>query len=349
MCEVPTEYVLYNNNKFNVYIDGELTNTIELKDELATDSNLPWLFPLPNNRFIFKYENWNNYKIAIGNYENKSLLLKDIELQDIPPVVDGTFTFKNNYYEILPNNEIKVTELKTFGYDTIIPANIMKTNKINKLLVVEGNIVRIYNTNKRVQLINGNILAWFDNKYILTADEKKLIIYDITKEYDMKEDILKLKSPFLINQRTGFVDIPEVVHLINISNLGLYDINHYYVRTASDDSIDVFIADIFSRIIVLHIDNNRDLSVENYPFKEHNIVDISNIIGDEFGIAIYGSVDGIWFYINRTTRSISKLGKGVALTFSNERYKSNQRKLIKSLEIPGLLTNVQGIIGEYAI
>lgn len=101
--------------------------------------------------------------------------------------------------------------------------------------------------------------------------------------------------------------------------------------------------------IILHISSERDFSIETYKSSEHKIKNINNLIGDEYGIAVFDYKNEIWYYINRYSRSVSELGKAETLIFTNELCKIRRRQLIKSLEIPGLLNNVQGIISEYMI
>lgn len=151
--------------------------------------------------------------------------------------------------------------------------------------------------------------------------------------------------------------MPAVITLLDPSDIGLSSILYNYIRTASDGSIDVFLTDYDNNIAVIHIDSNRDISIENYKYTVRNnsiygklnINRIGSIMGDEFGIAIYDNLNKRWYYINRYTRCISEIGKGENLTFSNELYKIRQRKKIKEEDISGLVPNVQGIIGEYYI
>lgn len=88
--------------------------------------------------------------------------------------------------------------------------------------------------------------------------------------------------------------------------------------------------------------------MENYEVSEYKIQNIKKIVGDEDGIGIQDN-NQIWYYINRHAKSINTLGKGQALTFSNQIKKKRERQFIKEIEIPELLKNVQGLISEYTI
>lgn len=250
MCDFPTELVLYNDNKFNIYIDNISSNSIEIKH---LDIKVLWSFPLPNNRFILSIISEGKHKIIIGSYNSNELIIKDIFLNNIPPVVDGTFVSNEFYYKINSYNTIEVIKLKDNNYK-IIPANIKSdiheqmTTNINNLLVVkfEYGTVHKYNDSKEYSISEDEIIAWFDNRYILT-------IKDTYQEYE--SSFIKLYDISRSNESTyssrfhegkivkKTIPIPITIALISNKDLGLSDFKGHYVRSASDDSIDVFLYD----------------------------------------------------------------------------------------------------------
>lgn len=102
-----------------------------------------------------------------------------------------------------------------------------------------------------------------------------------------------------------------------------------------DDSIDIFLTDT-KNITILHITPLREFEIESYKLDKYNI--------DEYGIGIYDDFD--WYYINRYSRCITKIGRGSSFAFSNELYRERRKVLIKEANI-GLVKNVQNIISEY--
>lgn len=361
MCDftnIPTEIILYNEEKLNIYLDSELVNTIDIDIDIG-NINMALLFPLPDKRFLFIYANFIEYWTAIGNYKsNKLVFNNDIHVTDFPPVIDGTFVSPYYYYEIKPDNKINIIPLndnsrKYMSANIKKDVNDTKTN-IDSLLVKDINNIagyRQYNSNKVFDLnINSTILAWFDNRYILAygtmmttqnlRDIKyDVILYDINELYDEKVNILNLKP-------TEYNNIVAVIASFKINDLGLSDIKRSYTRTASDGAIDVFLNDSKNNIAVIHIDSNRDFSIENYKYTKNTI---GQMIGDEFGIAIWDRNTSHWYYIDRYTRCINEIALGIALTFTNEIHKQKIRQKIKEENISGLVSNVQGIVGEYFI
>lgn len=350
--DIPSEIVLYNDKTITTYIDGKLTSTFEIDDEIKR----LLLFPLPNYNFLLfyqgKYRNFSRYNMSIGNYEKgiTEIIHGSIEYVNfihnkwiIPPVIDGIFTSKQYYTQIIDD---KVT-LSTFAEnDTIksISANIkidvndIQTN-INNILYWNRYDFISPAANKSVRIDNPlNFVTWFDNKYILAVDShsNKIIIYDISRKYDKSTNILKLE------------EIPDnlayVTNVFKAEDMELLTINEKcYVRTASDNSIDIFLFDYQENIAILHITPDRKFEVENYPSTEHKIEDIDDIMGDEYGIMI--NDNKTWYYIDRYTKSVTKIGKGETIAFSNSR--KDSIKFLKSDELPEFNKNMRGLISEY--
>lgn len=364
---LPSEYVIYDNSVLNTYKYGKKNKVIEVKEKYDRWSDYEILLPLPNHRFLFTYSDAQARQVtSIGNYDSDELISTDILINNthIPAVTDGSFTTHDSYIQIDSDNKDETKKLP-FVLEYIIPANIksdlsIKSN-INNLLVTdeddEGIFMKTYNSIVKFDLDqNQVILAWFDNRYIISLlsegiSDNKLIIYDLTQGYDKFTNILKL------NEYDMELTLPHVKDIITAEQLGLNDISSTFTHTAPDNSIDIFMYDSHSNIAVLHITlvesesssgdssiTERDLEIENYPYSEHKNI-IIGIQGDEFGIIINNM--GSWFYINRYDRTITELGKGELLTFSNELYRENIKKTIKESDATNLVTNVKGIIGEY--
>lgn len=183
MCELPTEYVLYDNNTFNVYIDNKV-HTMEFEDDPNESLYEGTLFPLPNYRFI-SIKNSDEDMIIIGNYNNDKLIKYDdisINIHDLPPVVNGNFVYRNIYYKINPDNTIEIIPLKN-NATKIIPAN--NKSNIDDLLVVDKNMIYKYNSDKKFYL-SSDILAWFDNRYIVTIPYQAFLNRQNITFYDMQ-------------------------------------------------------------------------------------------------------------------------------------------------------------------
>lgn len=339
--DIPSEYVIYNDRKLYIYIDGNLINKIDIKDDIIKNSVNTQLFPLPDNRFILFYNDTKTYRAAIFDYDN-IISIYDLHITHIPPVIDGIFVNYIEYIKIEYNNIINITKFENDSYK-FLSANIKENttdtkNNIDNLLVVDRNGYRKYNSNQYSRLLFpfSIVYAWFDSKYILTlcVPTDEIILYDISQKYNKIENKLNIES------------IPEnmadIVSIFKIKDLGLSMISKYYIRTASDNSIDVFLSDS-NNIIILHISPEREFFIENYKFSVGIIVEI---IGDKYGMVIFNKSDKNWYYISRYTRNTSKLGPGGAIVFTNNLY---EREQIKKLQIPGLIKNTISIIGEYTI
>lgn len=138
LSDLPSEFILFNDQVFTVSIDGKI-NEIELKEKITQDRvtqilGTPWLFPLYNG-FVFSYKFVNKHKIAICDFAEMKLDIKDISIIDPPPIVDGTFVYADKYYEI-SDDKIDTIQLDDENYK-VISANIKENNSdISNLLDV---------------------------------------------------------------------------------------------------------------------------------------------------------------------------------------------------------------------
>lgn len=336
MCEVseselselsqpPSEIIAFDSNNLIFYLNNKEVNKIEIKDiNKSSYPSTKLIFPLPNGKFIISYENIE-YKsmIAIVSYDLDILITQELEISNIPPVINGKFINDKEYIEIKDDN-IVVTKLESdYRTSKMLPAN--NISKIEDLLVIDLYTPSIYKykdiKNEYNILPNDNIIAWFDNRYVVSLHievmNSYIAIYDITKKYNKSKNILKL------SEKCKDYNLPHVVRYFTNKQIGLNSTPalYPYVRTHKDDSIDIFLFDKSDNISILHITSKRksspkgddglpnntsiirrDIEVETYNYNQYNIKSsILSIMGDEFYIVIQ-TYNHNWYYINRYSK-----------------------------------------------
>lgn len=125
MCDsssLPTEIILYDNQKLNIYINSKLTNSIDVEDKIKL---LYQIFPLPDRKFILSYKS-DKHMIAI--YDGNKLIYYVLYINNFPPVIDGTFVSTSKYFQIKSDGSININN---FNDDTVkyMPANIKADNE----------------------------------------------------------------------------------------------------------------------------------------------------------------------------------------------------------------------------
>lgn len=343
----------YDGNNIQTYSDDKLIDNIQLAVDLEDFYNNSFMYPLTNGGYIFSYNIENDMErySSIGRL-NKGIIKTEQVYITQPPIVDNRFVSADNYVEIKDDNFI-ISDLSNRASMIEMPANIksnMNTQEqIEKLLFVNPDIADYLNIveykNKQYAIKSGNIVAWFDEKYIIVEadldDSCIFVIYDLSLPYQkdhILDDIMDTKY-----------NLPYVVSIINFElEFDINEIYDKYVNTNPDTSIDIFLT-IINEVIILHITHDREIELETYNLKEilnlKDEYDFHNISGDEYGFVVRNASRD-WYYIDRYTRKSKYLGNYYYIIFTHERYRK-QRKTCILDSFDDIHINLRKIIAEY--
>lgn len=157
------------------------------------------------------------------------------------------------------------------------------------------------------------------------------------------------------------------MYVFGEDKLGKLDPVWNYVRTAPDDSIDIFLDDGESNVSIIHITPQRDIELEKYNLKDYKIINtevkneddvklnnedktidmIITIVGNDLGFAINNG-DKVYFF-DHYNKCLTLIADGTVNMFSDELYRKIRRYNISKIKELNPIYGIRKIISEYEI